>query len=100
FDALLGTHLFDHMYSRSVEVFGAIPSLHAAYPALAAILVFRTAELRWARWPAAGYAAVMWFSAVYLQHHYVIDVVLGVAYAAIAAAAVIAWERRDAAAAS
>ncbi|HEX3760823.1 MAG TPA: phosphatase PAP2 family protein [Kofleriaceae bacterium] len=100
FDALLGTHLFDDMYSRSVEVFGAIPSLHAAYPALAAILVFRTAELRRVRWPAAGYAAAMCFSAVYLQHHYVIDVLLGLGYAAIAAAVVLTWERRGAAAAA
>lgn len=100
FDALLGTHLFDDMYSRSVEVFGAIPSLHAAYPALAAILVFRTAELRWARGPAVAYAAVMCASAVYLQHHYVIDVLLGLAYAAITAVVVLAWERRGAAAAT
>jgi membrane-associated phospholipid phosphatase len=100
FDAALGTHLFDDMYSKSVEVFGAIPSLHAAYPALAVILVFRTAELRWARWPAVGYAAVMCFSAVYLQHHYVIDVVLGLGYAVITAAAVLAWERRGAVAAA
>jgi membrane-associated phospholipid phosphatase len=38
-------------------------------------------------------------SAVYLQHHYVIDVVLGVAYAIVALAAVSAWERRRSAAA-
>jgi len=61
---------------------------------MAAILAFRTRELRWARWPAAGYAAVMAFSAVYLQHHYVIDVVLGLGYGAIAAIAVLAWERK------
>jgi membrane-associated phospholipid phosphatase len=94
FDGLLGTHLFADVYSRSIEVFGAIPSLHVAYPLIAAILAFRTRELRWARWPAAVYAAVMSFSAVYLQHHYVIDVLLGLAYAVIAVAAVLAWERR------
>ena len=31
----------------------------------------------------AVYAALMCFSAVYLQHHYVIDVLLGLTYAAI-----------------
>jgi membrane-associated phospholipid phosphatase len=94
FDALLGTQVFEGMYRHSIDVFGALPSLHAAYPVMAAILAFRTRELRWARWPAAGYAAVMAFSAVYLQHHYVIDVVLGLGYGAIAAIAVLAWERR------
>jgi hypothetical protein len=85
FDALFGVHLFANAYSKSVEVFGAVPSLHAAYPALAALLVLRTPSLRWARAPATGYAIVVAASAVYLQHHYVIDVVLGVSYAAITA---------------
>lgn len=97
FDALLGTHLFADMYSQSVEVFGAIPSLHAAYPLIAAILAFQTRELRWARGPASVYAALMCFSAVYLQHHYVIDVLLGLAYAAIVVIVVPAWERGSAA---
>lgn len=94
FDALLGTRVFDDLYSHSVDVFGAIPSLHAAYPVMAAVLAFRTPELGWARWPAAGFAALMCFSAVYLQHHYVIDVLLGLGYGTVAVIAVLAWERR------
>lgn len=93
FDALLGTHVFADLYRQSVEVFGAIPSLHVAYPLMAAVLAFQTRELRWARGPASGYAALMCFSAVYLQHHYVIDVLLGLAYAAIVVIVVPAWER-------
>jgi membrane-associated phospholipid phosphatase len=95
FDALLGTHLFDAMYERGVDVFGAYPSLHVAYPLIAAVLAFRFSELRWARWPAAGFFLLMCLSAVYLQHHYVTDVVLGVAYALVALAAVTAFERRS-----
>jgi membrane-associated phospholipid phosphatase len=94
FDALLGTRFFDEMYGRGVDVFGAYPSLHVAYPLIAAILAFRVAELRWARWPAVAFFLLMCLSAVYLQHHYVTDVVLGVAYAIVALAAVSAWERR------
>jgi hypothetical protein len=98
FDALLGTHVFANVYGHNVAVFGALPSLHVAYPMLATLLAFRTKMLRWARWPAAGYFALMCFSAVYLQHHYVIDVVLGITYALATLAIVLAWERRDAAA--
>jgi membrane-associated phospholipid phosphatase len=94
FDLLLGTRWFDEVYGHGVDVFGAIPSLHSAYPIIAAVLAFRMRELRWARWPAAAFAALMWFSAVYLQHHYVIDVVMGVSYGMIAVAVVAAWERR------
>jgi membrane-associated phospholipid phosphatase len=82
FDLLLGTRFFDEMYGRGVDVYGAYPSLHAAYPLIAAWAVFREPELRWARAPAAAFLALMCLSAVYLQHHYVTDVVLGIAYAA------------------
>jgi len=94
FDALLGTHFFDQMYGRGVDVFGAYPSLHVAYPLIAVILSFRVAELRWARAPAIFFFFLMCLSAVYLQHHYVIDVVLGMAYALTALALVSGWERR------
>jgi len=96
FDALLHTHVFANAYAHSVAVFGALPSLHVAYPALAALLVLRTAALRWARAMTIVYALLICGSAVYLQHHYVIDVVLGLVYAVISAGTVLAWERRDA----
>ncbi|HEY0194054.1 MAG TPA: phosphatase PAP2 family protein [Kofleriaceae bacterium] len=98
FDEILGTHLFQDAYSHSVEVFGAIPSLHVAYPLMAAILAFRLKELRWARWPTAIYAPVMCFSAVYLQHHYILDVLVGLTFATIVALSLLAWDRRRAAA--
>jgi membrane-associated phospholipid phosphatase len=81
FDQLLGTHFFDEIYGRGVDVYGAYPSLHVAYPLLAVWAVFRTPELRWARAPAVGFFLLMCLSAVYLQHHYVIDVLLGIVYA-------------------
>jgi membrane-associated phospholipid phosphatase len=95
FDALIQLHLFADMYGHSVIVFGAMPSLHVAYPALAAMLAFEQPILRRARKPAIAYAVIVAFSAVYLQHHYVIDVLLGVVYAAIAAVIVRAWDRRS-----
>jgi len=88
FDLLLGTHFFDEMYGRGVDVYGAYPSLHVAYPLLAAWAAFRVPELRWVRVPAVCFFLLMCLSAVYLQHHYVIDVLLGVAYAAATAAIV------------
>ncbi len=96
FDALLGTHLFAEMYGRGIDVFGAYPSLHVSYPLLATILSFRYRELHWARAPAALFFLLMCLSAVYLQHHYVTDVVLGIAYALVALAAVTAFGRRAA----
>lgn len=96
FDALLGTHVFHQLYGRAFATFGAIPSLHVAYPFIAAILAFRMPELRWARLPAILFFLLISLSAVYLQHHYVIDVLLGMLYAAAAVPLVAAWERRRA----
>lgn len=93
FDELLGTHLFDDVYGRGIDVFGAIPSLHSAYPFIAMVLAFRIPQLRAARIPALLFTALMWFSAIYLQHHYVIDVLLGIAYGVAALALVAVWDR-------
>jgi membrane-associated phospholipid phosphatase len=81
FDLLLGTHFFDQMYGRGVDVYGAYPSLHVAYPVIAVWAVFRIQELRWARGLAVGFLLLISLSTVYLQHHYVTDVLLGIAYA-------------------
>ena len=96
FDALLHTSVFASLYGRGFTTFGALPSLHAAYPFLGAILAFRTRELRWARAPASLFWLLICFAAVYLQHHYVIDLLLGTVYAAVIAVLVAAWERRRA----
>ena len=82
FDALVGLPVFEQFYARSANVFGAMPSLHCAYPAVVFLVVSRLG-LRWSL-PAAAFSALVSFSAVYLQHHYVWDVVAGVGYAIVA----------------
>ena len=57
----------------------AFPSLHAAFPVLAFLFVRR-------KYPrlaigVAVYALLMWFAIVYLGHHYVVDIIGGVALA-------------------
>ena len=84
FDALTGTHVFATLYARESEVFGAIPSLHAAYPLMVALALDRRAPGERRLWQLAwAYCALMAFAAVYLQHHYVIDVAIGLAYAGV-----------------
>ena len=90
FDLLLGTHFFQQMYGRGVDVYGAFPSLHVAYPLIAVWMVFSTQELRWLRIPVVLFFLLMCLSAVYLQHHYVIDVLLGMGYTAVTVA-LVAW---------
>lgn len=77
FDNLTGTTIFHDIYSKSFNVFGAVPSLHSAYPIISAYyakkqgLTIGTVLL-------VIFTIMTWFSAVYSIHHYVIDVVLGI----------------------
>ena len=77
FDALLGTHFFTGMYGRAADVFGAIPSLHIAYPFIAVLFAHRFGSLRAFSWI---FYLVMCFSAVYLNHHYMLDLIWGTSY--------------------
>lgn len=60
----------------------AIPSLHAAYPTLV-FLALRHYSRRLG-YLFAPYPFLVWFSIVYLGEHYVIDALLGIAYAILA----------------
>ncbi|MCL2012189.1 MAG: phosphatase PAP2 family protein [Cystobacterineae bacterium] len=76
FDLLLGISYFEQFYSRSPNVFGAMPSLHMAYPILATLAVW---ERGWSWRLICGLFAIsVGFSAVYLSHHYILDVLAGV----------------------
>jgi hypothetical protein len=92
-DALLGTTIFEQFYARSPNVFGAIPSLHVAIPLLAFIFNWRDCKLCWRL---GAYTAVMAFSAVYLNHHYIVDLLWGAAYALGSTAAVTRWRQESA----
>jgi inositol phosphorylceramide synthase catalytic subunit len=75
-DRLLGIEYFSGFYSRAASVFGALPSMHCAYPLLGLLTAWKH-ESRRARALHLAYAAWMALSAVYLGHHWVIDVLAG-----------------------
>ena len=94
FDALLGISYVANFYARNPNVFGAMPSLHAAYPTLVVWQVWRLGKA-W-RVGTGAFAGLVAFSAVYLQHHYILDVVAGVVAALAACWAVeYAYARRE-----
>ena len=83
FDHFFGTHFFDQIYGRGIDVYGAYPSLHVAYPFLVMCVTFRLTDRKRARIPTVMFYLLMCLSAVYLQHHYVVDIILGTIYAFI-----------------
>ncbi len=94
-DELTGIHYFAGFYGRSADVFGAIPSLHASYPLLV-FLYGRKLRKTWYDVSSFLFFLLVCFSAVYLQHHYVVDVVVGILYALVAWGVDEALERRRA----
>lgn len=94
-DATLGISYFASFYKRSNDVFGAMPSLHVAYPLLIVLEGWKSfgVFLR-------AFSIVFWLSmcvaAVYLDHHWISDVVAGLTYTLIVFFAVRAlWARHE-----
>ncbi len=87
-DSLLGVPYFHSFYGRSNDVFGAVPSLHVSYPLL--ILLFGWPVLHGpGRAAAAVFLVSMCMAAVYLDHHWIIDVFLGLVYTVVVYAALM-----------
>lgn len=81
--------------------YAAIPSLHAALPALTAMYLFLKGgkRLRFYAWLAAIYTAAVSFAIVYLGEHWVVDVLAGYAVAGVTAVIFTgSWSKRMAAA--
>jgi len=67
------------LFQYSANRFGALPSLHGAHPfLLTLVLALHGARYRWI-WTAGSYAALMWFSCVFLNQHYIVDLLAGAA---------------------
>lgn len=78
FDQLIGFPLMQGFYGQSADVFGAIPSLHVVYPFLAMVFGWQLPRFRKF---AVGYWLLVCFSAIYLNHHYLLDLFAGIGIA-------------------
>jgi hypothetical protein len=77
FDSFFHVSVFSALYSKSSNVFAAMPSLHASYP-LTVLYYGIKYRLRWANALFAMIMVGIWFAAVYSSHHYVLDVLAGI----------------------
>ncbi|HET9958902.1 MAG TPA: phosphatase PAP2 family protein [Polyangiaceae bacterium] len=96
-DALLGVHYFRDFYARASSVFGALPSMHCAYPAIGLLTAYRAGTWR-TRSIHLIYSLTMVVAAVYLDHHWVIDCIAGLVMATVSVRLAGYWlKRREAA---
>ncbi len=91
FDALLGVRWFAGYYGRNANVFGAIPSLHVGQTFLAVLYAWQFRSLRGFT---TGFWLLVFFASVYLNHHYVIDGLVGMVFALGVWVGVRWWARR------
>lgn len=92
FDRWIGIPYFQGMYSKSAWVFGAVPSMHAGFPFLN--VLFARKVFRMGLIPLILFMLLVWFSAVYLRHHYIIDLIAGVVYVSIAYCLMNGWHAK------
>jgi hypothetical protein len=96
FDAAVGLPVFATYYRGNANVFGAIPSLHVGLTFLGALYAWRQRSLRVAL---IGLWVTTTWASVYLNHHYLVDGLCGMALAGAVFAATEAFARRRARAA-
>lgn len=79
FDQITGLGIFHGLYERNANVFAAMPSLHSAYMLVAFIYSLRAKTPLWMKITCAVICVGIWFTAVYTSHHYILDVLGGIA---------------------
>jgi len=90
FDDLINFPLFASIYGRNSNVFAALPSLHSAYLLLALFYSVKGKSPVIISSVIAIFMIGIWATAVYTAHHYIIDVIAGIA---CALAGVFLYER-------
>ena len=82
FDNFFGLPIFQSIYSKSSNVFAAMPSLHSSYPV---IVLYYSLKNKLGKIN-VFFTLVMlgiWFTAIYTSHHYLLDVLAGITCAII-----------------
>jgi hypothetical protein len=80
FDDFFHAGIFNALYAKSSNVFAAMPSLHSAYPLITLYYGIKN-RLGLINVLFAVVMMGIWFAAVYSGHHYLLDVLAGVACA-------------------
>ncbi len=80
FDEYFHVNIFHSLYEKSSNVFAAMPSLHSSYPL---IVLYYGIKKKSGLVNVIFFIVMLgiWFAAVYTSHHYILDVLAGIACA-------------------
>lgn len=79
-DEMLGFRIFQSIYSQNSNTFASMPSLHSAYPMLCLLSCIHRRSSHGCTFFSVCCVGI-WVAAVYTGHHYVVDVIAGIACA-------------------
>jgi hypothetical protein len=82
FDSYLNLPIFASIYSKSSNVFAAMPSLHSSYPVIVLYYGLKN-KLGFINLFFVIVMLGIWFTAIYTSHHYLLDVLAGIGCAGI-----------------
>lgn len=82
FDQFFGITMFSDIYVKASNVFAAIPSMHSAYPMVVLAYGIKN-KMGWVNLFFGIVMVGIWFSAIYTNHHYIIDVLIGIVVAVL-----------------
>jgi len=77
FDDLIGISLYRGMYSEGTNTFGAMPSMHAAFPMMLTYFSLKLGK-KWVTLLSFISMIGIWYGAVYTCHHYILDIIFGI----------------------
>ncbi|TDO22404.1 phosphatase PAP2 family protein [Pedobacter duraquae] len=80
FDQLIDAPVFKSIYSKSSNVFAAMPSLHSSYPVIVLYYGIKN-RLGLVNLFFGLVMLGIWFTALYTSHHYLLDVLAGISCA-------------------
>ena len=81
FDSFFNVGIFKSIYSKSSNVFAAMPSLHSSYPLIAMYYAVKSKVSTSLATVVGITMPGIWFAAIYTSHHYVLDVIAGISCA-------------------
>ncbi|KAK6201304.1 uncharacterized protein RJT21DRAFT_1250 [Scheffersomyces amazonensis] len=93
-DVAMGTHLHSKGFHISPIVFGALPSVHSAMAVM--VFFFLSYYSRWYSIKIIGlcFVILQWWATIYLDHHWRLDLIVGMAYSIIVFTILLRWIKR------
>ena len=96
-DVVASSHAFGSWHTGALasqaNQLAAMPSLHIAWAAWCALVLWRLSERRWVRFGAVAYPVLTTLAVLATANHFVLDVLAGLLTLALAVGLVTAWPR-------